>query len=139
MVVGARLGDRARGLITSNGRLDKTLYNAEQELLDPEVRRSRSRLEELLHQEFSETGSTGNLYDRETIIQMMLEETPARVIIRDFQAQPLDTDTALVTYRSVGGGGQEARRTSIWTRTDGHWQLRYHQGTRVPDTWGRIS
>ena len=40
-------------------------------------------------------------------------------------------DAALVTYRTVEPD-RVARRVSVWTRTDGTWRLRYHQGTVVP-------
>lgn len=120
-------------------RLTQTLYRAERGLVDPETRHSGSELERLLHPEYTETGSTGNVYDRETIIEMMLGEQPGGVVIRDFQAQLLNEECALVTYRSIGLGGQEARRSSIWVLTEDEWRLRYHQGTRIPNSWGTIS
>jgi len=118
--------------------IDDVLYEAEMALTDPEVRRSREHVEALLHPEFSETGSSGEVYDRERMIEMMTGESPGEVIIRDFVAAPMSEDIALVTYRSVGLSGQEARRSSVWIRVGERWQLRHHQGTRVPDRWGRL-
>lgn len=120
-------------------RADDPLYQRELGLLDPAVRASRQRLETILHDDFSETGSSGEVYDRETIIEMMVGEAPGQVVMRDFHTSYLAADVALVTYRSVGTGGQEARRTSVWVFEEDRWQLRHHQGTRVPDRWNQIS
>jgi len=139
MVLSTRRSKLQRSPLKTESRLDRTLYQVECLLTDPDTRGSRSQLEQLIHPDFTETGSTGNVYDRETIINMMLTEAPGAAFIRDFQSHTLTADTAFVTYRSVGESGQEARRSSIWIRTKGHWQLRYHQGTRVPNTWGTIN
>lgn len=119
--------------------LEVTLREAETALTDPEVRASEAALEELLHSEFTETSSTGEVYDRRTMIEMMTSETPGRVVIRDFHVDPVTDDVAVVSYRSVGTSGQEVRRTSLWVRSEDRWQLRHHQGTRVPDRWSQVS
>ena len=123
----------------AKAKLGRILFEAESALTDPETRRSRERIEKLLHPEFTETGSSGTVYDRETMIEMMLGEVPGKVVIRDFNAQRLSDDTVLVTYRSIGMSGQEARRCSIWVESGPGWQIRYHQGTRVPNSWGHVS
>lgn len=123
----------------ARAKLGRILFEAESALTDPEIRRSRARIEKLLHPEFTETGSTGTVYDRATMIEMMLAEVPGAVIIRDFVVQRLSSDTVLATYRSVGMSGQEARRCSIWVESGAGWQIRYHQGTRVPNSWGHVS
>lgn len=118
--------------------LAKELYEAEQSLTDPATRQSRSAIEQLLHPGFTEIGSTGNRYSRAEMIELMLHQAPGQVVIADFEVERLSTDTALVTYRSIGGSGQEARRCSIWTMDGGRWRMRYHQGTRVPNRWGPV-
>jgi ribonuclease HI len=120
-------------------RVEDILHQAERSLTDPAVRRSESLVSDLLHPEFTEVGSSGEVYEREAMIEMMTTESPGEVIIRDFTAEPLSEDAVLVRYRSVGTSGQEARRSSIWVRSGEKWQLRYHQGTRVPNQWGRVS
>lgn len=120
-----------RELFLARARVDDALYDSEMALTDPDVRRSRQHLETLLHPDFSETGSTGEAYDRATMIDLMVSEVPGRVMIRDFSATRLSDDVALVSYRSIGTSGQEVRRTSVWVRGDDRWQLRHHQGTRV--------
>ncbi len=117
--------------------VEDVLRAAETALADPEVRTSRAQVEELLHSEFSEIGSSGEEYGREQMIELMMVEPPGEVIIRDFSATEVFDGVVLVTYRSVGMSGQEVRRTSLWVNEDERWQMRHHQGTRVPDNWNR--
>jgi len=115
------------------------MFDLESALVDPTVRRSRERLEKLLHPEFIELGSSGRVYDRQMIVEMMSQEVAGAVIIRDFEIRTISEDTVLVTYRSIGQAGDEARRSSIWVREDGEWRIHFHQGTRIPNSWGGIS
>lgn len=129
---------RLRPSLTLKSKWERELYEAEANLTDPDIRQSLAKIEQLLHPEFLETGSSGAVYDRRTMIELMVGEAPGDVIIRDFTVHPLSDDTALVTYRSIGISGQEARRSSIWVEVGDQWQLRYHQGTRVPNSWGHV-
>jgi ribonuclease HI len=49
----------------------------------------------------------------------------------DLVATGLAPEVVLVTYDSVTQAGR-ARRSSVWVRDRGRWQLRAHQGTPVP-------
>ena len=112
----------------------------EMELLDPEVRGDPERLDLLLGNDYVEFGSSGRVYHKKMLIDMLINEAHARVAIRDFDIRELSLHVALVTYRSVGGGGREARRSSIWIKRAGRWQIVFHQGTRIPGSrslwWG---
>lgn len=100
-------------------------------MLDPDVRADPGRVRELLHNEFIEFGSTGRVYNKKILLDMLRQERPSTVVIRDFSVRQLASDTALVTYRTVGPSGQEARRSSVWIRQDGLWKMAFHQGTRI--------
>lgn len=107
------------------------LRTREMEMLDPDVRGDATRMRELLHDDFLEFGSTGRVYNKKVLLDMLRHEKPSTVVIRDFAVRQLASDTALVTYRTVGSSGQEARRSSVWVRIDGSWQMIFHQGTRI--------
>lgn len=107
------------------------LLDLEQRLLDPGVRGSPQAVIPLLHPEFIEFGSSGRVYSKEMMVQMMVQETPGVVKIRDFDVRDISHDVALVTYRTIGAEGKETRRSSIWLRREGGWQIVFHQGTRV--------
>jgi hypothetical protein len=107
------------------------LLDLEQRLLDPTVRGSPQAVIPLLHPEFIEFGSSGRVYTKEMMVQMMVQETPGVVRIRDFDVREITSEVALVTYRTIGGEGKETRRSSIWLRRESGWQIVFHQGTRV--------
>ena len=115
------------------------MFDLESALVDPSVRRSRERLEALLHPEFIELGSSGRVYDRQMIVEMMSQEVSGEVIIRDFETRTITEDSVLVTYRSIGQAGDEARRSSLWVKANGRWRIHFHQGTRIPKSWGGVS
>lgn len=107
------------------------LHANEMEMLDPAVRADPVRVRELLHDDFIEFGSTGRVYNKKILVEMLRNERPSTVVIRDFTVRQLASDTALVTYRTVGQSGQEARRSSVWVSQDGVWRMVFHQGTRI--------
>ncbi len=115
------------------------LHELEMEMLDPGVRGDPVRLGYLLRDDFIEFGSSGRVYEKRMLIDMLSKEEHIPVLIRDFAIRELAPVTALVNYRSVGQAGQEARRSSIWIKSDGRWQMAFHQGTRIPNSWGAIS
>ena len=107
------------------------LHALETEILDPSVRGDPERLDILLADELVEFGSSGRVYDKEMLIDMMTSESSAEVAIKDFQVRALSPGAVLVMYRSVGGAGREARRSSVWARREGRWEMVFHQGTRI--------
>ena len=82
------------------------LLELEQRLLDPTVRGSPQAVIPLLHPDFLEFGSSGRVYTKEMMVQMMVQETPGVVRIRDFDVREITPEVALVTYRTVGGEGR---------------------------------
>jgi hypothetical protein len=112
------------------------LRQLEESLLKPSVRRDGERLRAMLTEDFLEFGSSGRVWTRKSIIELLATEknffSPA---IEDFQCTMLSDKVALVTYRTLRNDGKsgetlESLRSSIWTRQDGEWRMRFHQGTR---------
>lgn len=108
------------------------------ELLDPESRKDASRMGQLLSDDFIEFGSSGRVYEKGMLVAMIASEEHAKILIRDFSVRELSSNVALVTYRTVGQAGQEARRSSVWVTENGKWQMVFHQGTRIPNSWGPV-
>jgi hypothetical protein len=115
------------------------LHDLELEMLDPGVRGNPERLQELLRDDFIEFGSSGRVYEKRMLIEMLSKEDHVPVLIRDFAMRELAPETALINYRTVGQSGQEARRSSIWINSQDGWQMVFHQGTRIPKSWGSVS
>jgi hypothetical protein len=113
----------------------KTLTDLETELLSPDARGSRARLEALLHPAFFEIGRSGRVHTRNDVLtELAKEQAPPGVHARDFALQPLTEDVLLLTYRSAqasstGALERHALRASIWKRSPGGWQIVFHQAT----------
>jgi hypothetical protein len=112
------------------------LRRSEEALLDPAVRRDRTRVGELLADDFVEFGSSGRRWTRGEILDLLGGETPEPIHMADFRCALLAEDVALITYRASRTDARtgiqfSSLRSSIWTKKGAGWRLRFHQGTRT--------
>jgi len=122
------------GVDTDLGTLIRDL---EEQLLDPDVRRSRTDLDRLLADDFIEYGASGRVFDKQSIITALRVESAPRRSIGDFRLRRLGPDVVLATFRvdvhtEAETGSPSSLRSSIWRRSAGRWQLVFHQGTPAP-------
>ena len=109
----------------------------EHELLSSQVRASHARLDELLAHAFVEFGSSGRIYDKQSMILALTQAASMENYqVDDFTVVTESEDTALVTYsckiRSAGGDlVRTSNRSSLWKLLDGRWQMVFHLGTRT--------
>lgn len=102
----------------------------EQQLLDPACRANEACLRGLLHPNFREHGASGTVWTLDSVVSALPTTPDPGVHAADFQAHRLAEGVILVTYRTEGTRG--ALRSSVWIKNSrGHWQLRFHQGTRA--------
>ena len=106
------------------------VVSRERALLDPSLRAEGARVQELLHPDFTEHGASGRAWDRASMIAAMTADPAVAGPAEDFVATPLADDVVLLTYRVTGPRG--SLRASVWVRTGAGWQVRFHQGTRIP-------
>jgi len=115
------------------------LRRLEELLHSREVRADSKRLNALLHPEVEEFGRSGKRYGRAEIQAGLSAEQPAAEIRgRYYELSILADGVALLTYVSAqvdkqGHATRHVRRSSLWLRTRGSWQLRFHQGTPIDD------
>lgn len=116
------------------------LQALECELHQPEVRRDRRRLAELIHPDFVEFGRSGRVYTQSEILEHLPSEAQAgKVYAQDFAVRFLSEDVALLTYQSahvkhsdVPSAGTLERhtlRSSVWRLEAAGWKIVFHQGT----------
>ena len=93
--------------------------------------------EAVLAPDFIEIGASGRLWTRAEILAMLHAEPPNPSItiesIRD--RRPRAGRWSSRRYDAVHdrrGNERRSRRSSIWIRLDGRWQLRFNQGTPSP-------
>jgi hypothetical protein len=114
--------------------IEAHLRTLEEELLQPDVRKTATRLDALLAEGFIEFGSSGRVFDKQDIIDSLGSESPTRRSLTDFRAVALGPGVVLTTYRatSYGASGEQpihSLRSSVWRLLDGRWQIVFHQGT----------
>ena len=100
-----------------------------------ETRFDLDYMERILAPDFSEFGRSGRIYSRADTLAVPGGAIEAH--LREVAVQPIRSDVALVTYvsevRRDDGTVEVGNRSSIWVREQDDWQLRFHQGTPVPD------
>lgn len=116
---------------------EEELLELEERLLDPQFRRNRAAVSALLADEFIEQGSSGGVFDRRQILDLLESEDPVRMLLANFQARMLSPEIALVRYRTTHPDGPPEPnasflRCSLWVCREGRWQIIFHQGTRIP-------
>jgi hypothetical protein len=82
--------------------------------------------------DFVEFGRSGRTYTREQIIRTDPSPIQAKLPLPNLKVRVLDVNTVLITYDSEAtyeGVAEYAHRSSVWSRTEGRWVMRFHQGT----------
>jgi hypothetical protein len=114
--------------------IEAHLRALEEELLQPAVRKTASRLDALLSDDFMEFGSSGRVFDKQAIIDILKSESPTRRSLTGFRTLSLGPGVVLTTYRatSYDASGEQpihSLRSSVWRLLDARWQIVFHQGT----------
>ena len=117
----------------SKNTAEQEIRDLEELLLKPETRKSKDVLLRLLADDFFEIVASGRRYNREQIIEALLQEIPEPLSMTDFHAKPIGGGLVLATYRAIQGTRDVSLRSSIWKFTDNRWQIIFHQGTPVID------
>ena len=100
----------------------------------PELGTTADDLERQMAPGFFEVGASGRLYSRAYVLATLLAryargaEDEWRAF--EFHCRAVGPDTYLLTYL-LEQGDRRSRRVTAWRRTDGQWQVLYHQGTLV--------
>ncbi len=120
---GLGVGGRPRELQDLTA-LEHTLWRSE-------TRHDRALMEATFAPDFHEFGRSGRRYTREDLLPKG-ERDPIEATLHALTVTDLSDTIALVTYISElrrPTGTEWANRSSLWDRTSGRWQLRFHQGT----------
>lgn len=108
------------------------LERLEESLWREETRFDAQLMNEVMAPDFFEFGRSGRVYQRHDSLAIERQPIDAVLPLPGFRARLLDKNTAQVTYCSAvtyNGVVQHARRSSLWSRTERGWVLRFHQGT----------
>ena len=86
----------------------------------------------MLTPECLEYGSSGRVFTRDEVLELLACEEPICIQLSDYVARLLAPHVAIVTWRAIRPDGTQSLRSSLWIRRDGRWQMLFHQGTPVP-------
>ncbi|GAA1749076.1 RNase H family protein [Kocuria aegyptia] len=112
----------------------ETVQALERDLLRPEVRADRGRLDQLLHEAFAEVGASGSWRSRADVLDRLPREPGVGAAdVHVLEATELGPAAVHLVYR-LTAADRTSLRSSLWVREDsrnelGPWQLRFHQGT----------
>lgn len=125
------------------------VFAAEFQLLAPTS--SESARAAVLADDFLEFGSSGRVYDKPAILDLLRRRGPIDFTIENFRAVLLAPGVALATYEfvvrpdsaggnagtndaggSAGASPRRSLRSSIFVEREGVWLMRFHQGTPIP-------
>jgi ribonuclease HI len=101
----------------------------ERSLLTSEVRGDPAAVAALLHPDWAEVGSSGRHWSRAELLAEIgpLEDPVSLDVVSVDRVGP---DALLLVWRSLPESGVgSALRSSLWVRSGGSWQQRFHQGT----------
>jgi hypothetical protein len=112
------------------------LFALERQLADPALVRP-DEIADLLADDFVEFGTSGQTYSKSEVLKALGKQPGMEVSLEQFKLVQLAPDAALVTYLAVVSSGTEesirSRRSSVWAFREGHWQILFHQGTKIPE------
>ncbi|MBE0371030.1 nuclear transport factor 2 family protein [Pseudoalteromonas sp. MMG013] len=114
------------------------LVELERILLEPSVRQSVNRLDQLLSPNFHEISANGLMFNKAHIMSRLPSEKVPQFYNQSFIGQMLSADIAQLTYHAAYRHSARAPlhysiRMSIWKKVAEQWQLIYHQGTPCPE------
>jgi hypothetical protein len=111
------------------------LVNLERNLHRKSIRRSKDMINELLHDDFEEIGASGNIFNKDQMIEELLYETPFTINASDFELRMFSEDIAQLKYKTKNTENKNLTRTtlrsSIWKNEGSKWKMIFHQGTVV--------
>lgn len=84
----------------------------------------------LLLDDFMEFGSSGRTWNKQQVIDELVDGLRLQATIVDFRVRRLAPDVVLATYRLVKDQDKKhSLRSSIWKLNQDWWQMVFHQGT----------
>ncbi|KSV88603.1 DUF4440 domain-containing protein [Sinorhizobium sp. GL28] len=95
---------------------------------------SREDLLKMTADDFWEIGASGKIYGRDFVIENLLERyktpEPDDWSCTDFSIRQLAENLYQLNY-VLQQPDRRTRRTTLWRKTDGAWQIVFHQGTII--------
>lgn len=99
----------------------------EVELLQPSLRASAARLEEIFADGFIEIGQSGTLYNKCSIIATLTQENNKEIAATEMSGKTISNNLILVYYKTKSGSKKTIHRHSLWENSPLGWKILYHE------------
>lgn len=112
-------------------RLESLILEYENDFFRKEFCKSFGNLNHRIHDEFIEFGKSGQIYNKDYIVEYLLSLDADRdIMIQDFHLNEMKDGLVIAHYITVEEKTEEKTlRTSIWIKENSDWKLFFHQGT----------
>lgn len=110
------------------------IFELENKLQQPEVRKSVAMLDELISDDLVEFGSSGKVYSKSDVLNNLPTAQEIKFTMTDFRINILSDDIVQALFKTEKEDvqtGKKARslRSSLWRNEGGKWKMIFHQGT----------
>ena len=114
----------------------RIVQELEIKLLDRAFRTNQNFLNEVLHDEFQECGSTGDLLNKHDILSNLPNEDSTTVFeCGDLTTKVVSESVLINTFTAIKHVENHENvisfRSSVWKFADKGWRMIYHQGTKL--------
>ncbi len=114
--------------------IKETIFELENKLLQPNIRKSKESLNDLISDDFIEFGSSGAVYKKKDVLNNLPASSEIKFIMTDFEVNALSSDVVQSTFKTEKINTQTNKitrslRSSIWKNENGKWKMLFHQGT----------
>jgi hypothetical protein len=93
--------------------LQDSIEQLELSLLNPNVRKSKDALDAIIANGFFEIGASGNIYNKDDILNALPIEVTNTYVMSDFNILSLSENLILATY-TLSEQYRKTKRSSIW-------------------------
>lgn len=104
------------------------------EILKGSIRKDPEKLNELISEDFIEFGGAGIEYNKQQIIEALLNEKNIEWDYEDLKSRNISDDVIMVNYIAIKKENDtetKSLRTSIWKKSKDKYQMVFHQGTNI--------
>lgn len=116
--------------------IEKTLFDLETLLQQPDVRKSVEKLDEIVSDDLKEITSSGMVSNKQDCLVNLPAAPDIDFVMTDFSVRELAPNlfqTFFKTQKTVVGADKVSysSRSSIWKNENGKWKMIFHQGTPI--------
>ncbi len=112
-----------------------SLIDLEKKLLDPQTRKNKVLLNELVDEDFQEYGASGKTYKKSDILERLPVESPQVIEAFDFVSTQLSPTIQQIKFRTTKKiSDTESKiilRSSLWKLSGDQWKIIFHQATPI--------